>query len=65
MADSPLQTSLGFAFKMDEASGSRSSSYASATATEAGGTIGDLMELPTPGSFEGAFYDPPRDYGAH
>ena len=32
-----------------------------------GSTIGDLMDIPvsTPGNFEGAFYDPPRDYGAH
>ena len=32
-----------------------------------GSTIGDLMDIPVaaPGNFEGAFYDPPRDYGAH
>jgi len=33
----------------------------------AGGQLGDLLGVPveTSGNFGGAFYDPPRDYGAH
>jgi len=33
----------------------------------AGSSLGDLLGVPveTAGNFGGAFYDPPRDYGAH
>jgi hypothetical protein len=42
VADSPLKTDLGIALELDEANGTRQSSYASGSATEVGGTIGTV-----------------------